>query len=474
MLWFTAITSILLSLSGMSYSDNPGIKIRVTENALDRGVKNLINDMISQNKEYQLPDSGGSTIIASEEMKYEFTNMRMVHFNSTNISATWVPETGLKITMQDGSATINCNWKIESSLIKDSGSSVLTLTGISLSVVLLVHRSDTGMPSVFVLDCQSDVQGTDFKMIGGVSYVYDALRQPIENLVRTNFNQQLCSSIKSEVKKWEQSLSHLNLNLTLSPFIDIDMSLVGNPEISDQYADIDLKGRFYTRNQTETAFSPTPIMLPVQEEPMIYVGISESSINSLCDAYYTAGSLNLKLTHMAGSQRITTSELSVYIPEISQRFPNPAPVKIQISATRPPRVYLKSNNMTVDFYGLIQTYACPPKARTQRLFGVKIVARFNANFSLSDAKGGPGFNLTGSSSLIRLQMDESPSDTKLPKGVTKEGVKKLLKEVAVPAVNEKMTQGIYIPGTMLENPSINIKEGFAMVAAGLKGASSNV
>ncbi|XP_063819662.1 BPI fold-containing family C protein-like [Pseudophryne corroboree] len=475
MLWFTIITSILLSLSGICYSDNPGMKIRITGSALDKSVKYLMNNIISQEKEYQLPDVIGSTTVDNEPMKYEFKQIRLTSFYCPTISSKWVSGTGLQISMKDGSATINSTYSIDYWLVKDSASSVLTLSEISVSLVLGVHEGDPGMPSISLLDCQSTVQGIDVKLLSDVSYIYNDLQKSIQNLVGTNINQQICAALRNSVNQWDQSLSHLNLNLSLNNLIGIDLSLVGNPEITEQYADIGLKGLFYSINETGAAFAPTPMLLPIKSRSMLYAGISEASGNSLFDAYYSTGSFYYEISHMAGSKNITTSELAACIPEISQHFPTTAPVKIKVSATSSPNMYLHSNNMTIKFLGLIQTFAYPLNSEPQYLFSAKIVASFNANFSLSNAKDVPGLNLAGSISLIRLQMDKSPSDTKASKVVvTEDKVQKLLTEVVLPAVNEKIAQGMLIPGTFLVNPSINIKEGFALLAADMKEESSKV
>ncbi|XP_056406415.1 BPI fold-containing family C protein-like [Hyla sarda] len=471
MMWVPNITFLLLTLSISCYGDNPGAKIQVTERGLQKGVEYLLNKMMANNTVYPLPDVSGSENIASEDMGYEFTQIRIIKFYRGTVASQWVPGTGMQVSMQNGNATITCNWKLDSWLIKDSGSSVLTLTGLAISMVLEIDRIDPGVPSMAVVDCQASVQNVDVQMLGGVSYIMDSIKQPVQDVVKKTVSQQLCSSIRNQVDKWDQSVSHLKLNSSLNRFIEADFSLVNKPEILGRYANIGLKGLFRLHNEShsETTFSPEPMTLPDQDGAMIYIGASQSSFDSLAAAYYSAGFLTFQVSQMAGSKEFTTSELSAYMPEISQHFPDPVPVKIQMHATRAPLAFILVNNMTVQFGGLLETIAHPAKAEAENIFGVNIVVSVQANFILSEANGARGLNLTGSIELVRLQIEGSQQTIKVQKGVvTENGVQRLFREVVVPVVNENLASGVLIPSTFLKNASVRMEQGFAILAAELK------
>ncbi|XP_073411356.1 BPI fold-containing family C protein-like [Dendrobates tinctorius] len=471
MMWVPSITFLLLTLSTICYGENPGAKILITEQGLQKGVEYLVSEMMSNNTVYKLPDMVGRENIASEDMSYEFTQIRMVKFHHGTISSQWVPETGMHVIMENGKAIINSNWKLDTWLIKDSGSSVLTLNGLSVNIMMGIRRIDPGVPSIYLLDCQSSVQDVDIQMLGGVSYVFDSLKEPIETVVKRSVTQQLCSSMRNEVKKWDQSFNQLNLNLTLNHLIKFDLSLVGNPEISDLYANMGLKGHFHSPNASHNGntFSPAPITIPVQNGAMLYIGISQSSLESLCSAYYSAGFMTFQVSQMMGSKELTTSELANYIPEISQHFPDATPVKIELHSTRPPLVFLQLNNLTIQFGGSLQTHAYPSENETKSIFNVNIVATFQASISLAEAIGAQGLNFTGSLTFNRLQIEGRHPDSKGQKGdVSEKRVQELFRDVVMPVVNEKLAGGIFIPSNILTNATVSIQQGFAIVAADMK------
>lgn len=471
MMWVPNITFLLLTLSAICYGDNPGAKIQITENGLQKGVEYLLDKMVSNNTVHRLPDVTGSENIASEDINYEFTQIRVEKFNLGTISSQWLPETGMRVSMESGNATINCNWKLDSWLIKDSGSSVLTLLGSSISIIMGVRRIDPGVPSIHLLDCKSSVQDVDVQMLGGVSYIIDTIKQPIQTVVQKTVSQQLCSYIRNQVTKWDQSIGHLKLNLSLNPLIELDLTLVGDPEISEHHANMGFKGIFRSHNESgsETAFSPAPITLPGKDGAMVYIGVSQSSLNSFCSAYYSAGFLTFQVSHMVGSKQLTTSELAAYMPEISQHFPKPVPVKIHMYATRSPLVFLLANNLTIQLGGSLETYAYPLNAERENIFSVNIVASFQASVILSEGKGAQGVNLTGSINLNRLQLEGSQPIIKGQKGVvTESGVQQLFHEMLIPAINEELAKGVFIHSKFLKNATASIEQGLAILAADLK------
>ncbi|CAN2391861.1 hypothetical protein PRIEUP_LOCUS1901 [Pristimantis euphronides] len=471
MMWVPNVTFLLLTLSTICYGDNPGFKFQITEQGLQKGVEYLLNSMMSNNTVYQLPDVTGSQKILSEDMKYEFKQIRMVELHHGAISSQWIPETGVHVLMENGDATINCNWKLDSWLIKDSGSSVVKLIRISISMMMGIQRIDPGVPSIYLVDCQASVQDVDVQMLDGISYIVENMKEPIKNVVRQNVNQQVCSLIREQVEKLDHSMKQSKLNETLNPSVELDLSLVGSPEISDQQASIGLKGLFRTRNEShsETAFSPAPMTLPVQDGAMFYIGVSQSSLDSFCSAYYTAGRLTFQVSDKVGTKELTTSTLAAYMPEISQHFPSPVPVKIQIYATKPPQLVLQSNNMTIQFGGSVRTYGYPSKAKTKIISIVDIVASFQASMSFAEAKEACCLNLTGSMILNWLQIEGSQPVVEGQQGVvTENGFQQMFREMLIPSLNYKLEEGLCFPRYFLKNASCRVQQGLVMLAADMK------
>lgn len=464
MLLAGSLLFIVLSLSATCSADNPGIKVRMTQDVLENGVKYLIDKMTAEISTYNLPDVNGSATIDSDEMLFELTKIQIADFKFENVSSKFVPGIGAQISLHRGNAVINCQYNINSWLIKDSASALLTLKEISIVMILGVRRIDPGVPSLYMSDCQSITQNIDFKMFSEISYVYEALKSHIEEVLQRSTSEQLCSAVRSQVIAWNMSFSDLQMNFTLSRNIEADLSLTNDPEISERYADLNLKGQFREPNVTAMQYSPAPFTLPAQDSSRSCAGISEASVNSLVNAYYSSGSMNAMLFSTSRSIKLTTSDLADAVPEISEHFKSPTPAKIILYATSCPNVTLKDKDITMDFQGLFQIHAKPAEGKSQVLLEANILAVLNGDITMSDAEKFPGLNVSASVSLNRFQILKiEPNNKEAKEAASKKGIQHIFNQMLLPKINEKLKQGLPVPTSILKNPSSISRQGYELV-----------
>ncbi|XP_068118852.1 BPI fold-containing family C protein-like isoform X1 [Hyperolius riggenbachi] len=394
---------IVLGLTTVCRGDNPGMKVRVAESFLDSGVQFLIKTMQEGMSSVTLPDISGSASMEGDEMKYTLRQIQISNLTCTSASSAFVPKTGVKVSLKDCDAIINCISDVDSWFLKDIGKATITLKKITATMVLGIRRSLAGVLSIAMQDCQSEIGKTDVNVASTVAFVYDTLKGPIEQMVQSSIKEQLCSALRMQVVSWNESLNHLNMHYMFTDLIMADLSVEGEVEITSTYTDI---------------------------------GMNES--------------INL-----------TTSELEV--PEISQRYKSPAPVKMTLIATQAPKVYLKPNNVTLEFFGLIQAHDVTEPSKQQLLLGERIVAALDTSMSLSSATGFPGLILSGSVGLNRIQINKSkPEGTSSKVVATEAATQKLFNQLLSP-INGKLKEGMPINSTLLMNPSVSIEEGFAWV-----------
>ncbi|XP_068118853.1 BPI fold-containing family C protein-like isoform X2 [Hyperolius riggenbachi] len=452
---------IVLGLTTVCRGDNPGMKVRVAESFLDSGVQFLIKTMQEGMSSVTLPDISGSASMEGDEMKYTLRQIQISNLTCTSASSAFVPKTGVKVSLKDCDAIINCISDVDSWFLKDIGKATITLKKITATMVLGIRRSLAGVLSIAMQDCQSEIGKTDVNVASTVAFVYDTLKGPIEQMVQSSIKEQLCSALRMQVVSWNESLNHLNMHYMFTDLIMADLSVEGEVEITSTYTDIGMNGQFNTFDKAKGDFSPAPMTFPDHTGRQSSAGVSEASLNSLTSAFYKSGSLNAMLSNVLESINLTTSELEV--PEISQRYKSPAPVKMTLIATQAPKVYLKPNNVTLEFFGLIQAHDVTEPSKQQLLLGERIVAALDTSMSLSSATGFPGLILSGSVGLNRIQINKSkPEGTSSKVVATEAATQKLFNQLLSP-INGKLKEGMPINSTLLMNPSVSIEEGFAWV-----------
>ncbi|XP_031750713.1 lipopolysaccharide-binding protein-like [Xenopus tropicalis] len=460
---------ILLCLLLQCLADNPGVKIQITQNGLYYGAEYLISQISS----VSLSDITGSVTIASQSMDYSLTQVKMVSFQYSNSSANFIPEKGFQISIYGGNSTVNGTWQLDSSIMQDSGLSILTLKGISATVTLGMRQSNKNMVSIFLISCQSEINGIDFRVEGGVDYVYDAVKGPMENIIRSKVNEMLCSALRLQISDWDQSLSAFLSNMSLSS--GLDLSLTKDPIFSKQYAEMDVKGGSDTNISMAGGHPSAPMTFSKLPDSMVQVCISEFSLNVAIRASFAANVFTNLFSGFTSFRNIRTSDLSDFLPEISQHFPEPSPVQIRIYQSTAPTLYVKPSNVTVAFVGVLQTYAMPSNTTRRLLFTATTAFSISSNISVSNKSQANGMNITGSIILssFQLQINRNESSINIPEDVSNEkGIQDIIKVTFTTFLNEKIGKaGIYIPLDFLRNLSIYMKDRFILLAGDLQMSS---
>ncbi|CAH2302329.1 BPI fold-containing family C [Pelobates cultripes] len=466
MQYFGSITSIFLVLLSLCSADNPGLKVKVTKKGLDKGVEYGMHSLISQLKVTAIPAINGSVTMGEDSMNYGFKDTRIVDFKYSSISSTFVPGTGIQITIQGGSATLTSNWEVTGWLITDSGTSVLTLSEMTVTFIFGMRLTKSSKPSIYTVSCQSDIIGVNLTMEGGVDYIYDAVKKPMKKMIRKDINQQLCSLLRGQMQRWDESLSNLNLNVSIDNLIGVDMSLINNPVFTEQFAEVDSKAMFYSSvNKTNTVVRSSAMSLDCQADSMLCAGISEASLNSVSLAYYSGGGFFFHLSRLLDFHGKTKSKISGLLAELSQHFSKPKKEFVSLSASKAPTVILLPNNVTVGFSGYLNAYVLLPKSKRENLFTAHMDISVSAKLSLSDSNHKSGQNLTGSVSLNRfeLKLEQIESEYKN----RKEEIKKIVEEDLITLINEKLKVGWNIPFHLVNNTSSEIKQGFLVLNSDL-------
>uniref|UniRef100_A0A803KBV9 Bactericidal permeability-increasing protein n=1 Tax=Xenopus tropicalis TaxID=8364 RepID=A0A803KBV9_XENTR len=408
---------ILLCLLLQCLADNPGVKIQITQNGLYYGAEYLISQISS----VSLSDITGSVTIASQSMDYSLTQVKMVSFQYSNSSANFIPEKGFQISIYGGNSTVNGTWQLDSSII----------------------------------------------------YVYDAVKGPMENIIRSKVNEMLCSALRLQISDWDQSLSAFLSNMSLSS--GLDLSLTKDPIFSKQYAEMDVKGGSDTNISMAGGHPSAPMTFSKLPDSMVQVCISEFSLNVAIRASFAANVFTNLFSGFTSFRNIRTSDLSDFLPEISQHFPEPSPVQIRIYQSTAPTLYVKPSNVTVAFVGVLQTYAMPSNTTRRLLFTATTAFSISSNISVSNKSQANGMNITGSIILssFQLQINRNESSINIPEDVSNEkGIQDIIKVTFTTFLNEKIGKaGIYIPLDFLRNLSIYMKDRFILLAGDLQMSS---
>ncbi|XP_030069065.1 BPI fold-containing family C protein-like [Microcaecilia unicolor] len=451
------VSCFVLFVSGLTLSHcvNPGMKLMISQKGLDFAHEVAKNFLESQVQALSIPNISGKEDIQGE-LKYEITNIKVEDYKIIDSSLTFVPDVGIQMAIKNSKATILSNWNVEHWTIKAKEKTTLELSEASFIMAFKISKNDTGSPLLSLNSCQSDIKKVEIKLNGPLKLIQKKYGdEKIKDVILKLLNSQICTALAEESKKWAVYVNALPVQHKIDDHVQIDYRLVNSPVFTNKYADVDVKGTFYAiNNRTEPALAPAPFTLPDSSDSMLYVGISEYTLNSLAQAYFDDQALHLAFTH---------KQLDHIVKELDGVTVNLPEARGRLRATKAPVFTLKPKNMTVELAGQIELVTKENKKPAHSEITVNITSSISADVSISESNS--RLNVTGSLTLNSITLHVVSEDkTKASKFAELEkSVKNFIEKHLVPTLDGKLKRGVTIPSVpfiKLVNPISHTNEKF--------------
>ncbi|KAK1156231.1 bactericidal permeability-increasing protein-like [Acipenser oxyrinchus oxyrinchus] len=456
-----------LALCPASLCINPGITGRITQNGLEYGKQIGMTVLQQKLKSIKIPDmSGKEKVSPIGKVRYSLTAMQVVSVSLPKSAVGLSPGTGVVLSIGNAYISIKGNWRVKYlRIVKHHGSFDLSVSGLTISAGIRVSRDETGRPTVSSASCSTSIGGVRIKFHGGASWLYNLFSKFIEKALRKALSNKICPLVSDAIGGLNPHLKTLNVLAKVDRHAEVEYSLVSPPVITKNYIDLGLKGEFYNiRQHREPPFSAPPFSLPEQASRMLYIGVSEFTLNSAGFVYYSAGVLNTSVTDdmipKSSPLRLNTQTFGVFIPQIEKSYPNMS-MKLIVQATQQPHATMQPSNITVEVMGSIAAYVIKPDSTLAPLFVLGMKASTSANLLISGKK------LVGSVTLNGLVLSLQKSYVGPFQIQALQTVLQLaLKFAVLPKVNELLKGGFPLPTIdkmNLVNPQIQILKDYVLI-----------
>ncbi|XP_078411581.1 bactericidal permeability-increasing protein-like isoform X1 [Cetorhinus maximus] len=465
MVWIVTVT--LLLFSSHALCTNPGLKVRVTQKALEYGREIGIQVLQQKLREIQIPDvSGKASVPVIGHVHYHITGIRINDFSLPQSAVGFYAGNGIKLSIDNAYIHLTGHWKVKYHFISDSGSFDLSVSHLSISEAIGMTRDNTGRPAVHNAGCTANVGSLDITFHGGASWLYNLFSSSLEGPIRSSLNREICPKVSSAINGLEQHLKTMKISSHVDKYAEIEYSLVNPIAITNIFMDLDFKGEFYSVAQhKEPPFSPPPVSFSEQTDHMMYLGLSDFFANSAEFAYYGAGALHMNITNnMIPKQypvRLNTSTFRFLIPQVEKLYPNML-MLMNVHANQRPVLKATPNNITIQAYGAIDTFAILPNSSLAPLFVLDICASVSAKMAISEMK------LTGSLKLNSLRLSLGHSDVGPFKVTMLQGLLNIaVKAVVLPKVNARLANGFPLPSVdrlSFVNPLLKVNQDILVIA----------
>ncbi|XP_065488552.1 bactericidal permeability-increasing protein-like [Caloenas nicobarica] len=458
--------SFLLCWLSVPLEANPGLKVRLTQKGLDYGRRigmELLKQAVSRET---FPSWSGQENFSVVKVNYVISRLRINAVDFPETSASFIPGTGISLSVANASATISADWRMNTWLLsEDQGDITVSISGLFIAVIFNVSRDSTGHLSVLLHNCQMSISSIKVKLNGESSWIYSFLSGYLEKLIHIKLDKNLCINIKHKIQIMDAHLKNRKVLNQIDAFAQIDYSLVSSPAVFKSHMNLDLKGAVYpVGNHTDPPFVPAPFALPNQGDSMLYLGVSSYFLKCASLAYYRAGAFNITISkELATTFNPNTALFKGLFPKIALSYLPVCLVLVNLVATSPPAISLNADRCILQITGCVDVFAVLPNSTTQYIFTGNLTASTRANLTITKQK------LIISLLLKRLQFSllHSTPGFSDQMSLVENFLSYTLRSAVIPVINDKLGKGFPLPNladTTLTGPVIKMNQGHLVIS----------
>uniref|UniRef100_A0A8V0YSA6 Bactericidal permeability-increasing protein n=1 Tax=Gallus gallus TaxID=9031 RepID=A0A8V0YSA6_CHICK len=166
-MWYSLLPCLLF----LQLEANPGLKVRITQRGLDYGRKIGIELLKQSVLKETFPSWSGQERFSIVKVNYTISRFKVDAVDIPETSASFIPGTGVSLSVAHASATISADWRVKAWLLKDQGGFTLSISELFMAIVFQVSRDSTGHLSVLLHSCQLSIGSVKVKLNEGSRYV---------------------------------------------------------------------------------------------------------------------------------------------------------------------------------------------------------------------------------------------------------------------------------------------------------------
>ncbi|XP_015737360.1 bactericidal permeability-increasing protein-like isoform X2 [Coturnix japonica] len=462
---------LLLAACVPTATSSPGIKGRVTRRALEYGRRfglEMLRSLLQKEHDVNLQGSYQAPLLG--RLNYTVPQIHIHELQMNNSTVDFAEDVGVQLTVHRAQIQLNATWHAQLAAWQDSGSLQLRIRDLAVAVLLGLGADEHGHPSVWAAGC--DARGTDLHLQfhKGQSWLYNLLVPLLQRTLRQQLNKQLCVEIQKGISRLQDSLKNIRVSAQLDAFTAIDLSLVGQPVITKEHGDVDLKGEFFgARRRWQSPFSARPVGLPELQEPMLLVAITDFVANTAAFAYFRAEALHRNITADMLPRRfplkLDTKSMGNFAPQLQQHFPN-RPVELHLWARQQPLISCHPNALHGALFGSAEAFVVLPNATRVPAFLLNIDANVTGKPTIAGNRLGGTVKLK-SLRVMQVMSHVGPLQVEKLENTLRFG----LWLFGVPWADKRLRPGIPLPtphGITLLNPRLSLHEGFMLITTDLQ------
>ncbi|KAM9408147.1 phospholipid transfer protein [Pholidichthys leucotaenia] len=449
----------------MAANETAGVKIRITDKALDMLKLETQKFVEEELGNISMPEMNGT----EGNFQYSITDVKITELNLTYADLQFIPDVGLMFDIQNSLISLTFNRRIFYWFFYDTGNINASAEGVNINTVLNMVRDEEGRLKINNITCDAKINKMVMKFSGTLGKVYQFLSRFLTTGLRFILNRQICPALN------HAALVHVNSMLKTIPvrtecdkYIGIDYSLIEDPVVTSQSLDMHFRGMFFDlahQNVSLVNYAVEPVIK--EYERMVYLALSEFFFDSGLFAYYSAGIFQLHITNEKMPKDLEVLLRTTYFGVIMMLNPAlvDAPLSLQLAVNSPPKTSIKTSGATVLMTAIVKVMVLPPGQPPVQLSSMTMEAKFNAKVSMREKRLAVQADLRRFKIFSNLSALESLALIPL-----QAPLKTMLQMSVVPLINNYTKRGVRIPladGMDFIEEVVEYHNGYIVIGANL-------
>ena len=463
----------LLTVVNLSYAENPGARIILTQKGLNYGLKKALPYLKSTLNDISIPAFSGKKYICS----YQLSNIHIGNIDLPELSVT-TGKNGLTIKSDDVSLSGGVDYSYKCIGIHGSGRVDLGVSDSSLGFTILVDKDDTGHPLLKPNGCSLDISTFSIEFQGSLSWLANVFKGLIEDKIKSYANADACSKLSDMIKdKGNSFLEEINITMPIDNKIVIDYSLVNNPVFTSVDLQVGIKGEFTSIDSEaeKPPFTPSPIPQVTEATKMVYLVASSYLANTAAFVIQEEGYLKYNVTQ----DTLPTGMIPLFntvifqdlIPEFYNKYPK-MNLTLNMYSTKPPILEITTEGAILQGCGVIEVGVYDANCDNAIVHAFSLEVEGSTEVEVGLIQVDSKTNITGKVDTLDLKI--SVKDTEI--GAINAAkitnlVHSLGNQLIIPIVNRYLSVGWPIPakyGVELENSEVTLGNDYVLIGTDIK------
>jgi len=348
----SCIFCIIVNYDKVCCSDSTprGAEIRLTKSCLRYGASIGISKLQRDLRNKRLPNFNGRVGPAT----WNAENLKINHMNIGHYSVTPIANMGVRVSTSG--ISVRASGRVRYS-VRVGWFPIGHTINVQVDASNIKFRLDVklnaqgGKPVLRANGCSASIGHLNLNFHGGLAWVYNLFKGVLANFLKNPITQAVCSEGQKIANiKANEFLRNFQVKMKIANLLVLDYSFK-QTQATSQYLDLLLRGEFLdARNPRSSGVQPKAFSTVNSSSRMVYIWLSEYTINSAGIALYNAGrfketiDINNKLIPADAKPLLNTLIFKDLVPKLYEAHPD-RPIRLKIETLKAPTVTMETNKI---------------------------------------------------------------------------------------------------------------------------------